>query len=53
MGWKKEFYELYASNDKLIQAQELKKMNLPEKLYRYRTVTENNLELRAKEIVNG
>ncbi len=55
MGWKKEFYELYASNDndKLIQAQELKKMNLPEKLYRYRTVTENNLELRAREIVNG
>ena len=54
--WKTEFLELYMSGDveKFGQAIELKRRNIPKKLYRYRTISDDNItSYRFGEIVRG
>ena len=55
MDWKDDFFKLYESGklDDFKTALELKRNNIPKKLYRYRTVTDENLQYRKKEIVDG
>ena len=56
MNWKTDFLSLYMSDDveKLGQALELKRMHIPEKLYRYRTLNDDNIsKYRFSEIVHG
>ena len=56
MNWKTEFVELYMSNniDNFRQALELKRKNIPEKLYRFRSVrSEENLARVLNEIISG
>ncbi len=55
MDWKEKFFELYESGkyEDYQAALEIKKLNLPPKLYRYRSVTKDNLEYREREIVKG
>lgn len=54
--WKTEFLELYMSGDvkKLRQALDLKRQHIPKKLYRYRTLSDDNIsKYRFGEIVRG
>lgn len=55
MSWKEEFFELYSTDgkDNFSRALDMKLHNIPKKLYRYRSVTDNNLEFRKDEIVYG
>lgn len=55
MSWKDDVYELFKSNDvkDFGEALRIKRENLPRKLYRYRPVTDENIELRKKEILLG
>lgn len=54
--WKTEFLDLYMSGDveKFGQALELKRLHIPKKLYRYRTISDDNItSYRFDEIVRG
>lgn len=54
--WKREFLDLYMSDDvaKFGQALELKRLQIPKKLYRYRTLSDENItKYRFGEIVRG
>lgn len=54
--WKTEFLELYMSGDveKFGQALELKRLHIPKRLYRYRTLSDDNItKYRFSEIVRG
>ena len=54
--WKTEFLELYTDGDvrKFDQALELKRLHIPKRLYRYRTVSDENItKYRFCEIVRG
>ena len=55
MSWKDDVYELLKSNDAkdFGEALRIKRENLPQKLYRYRPVTDENIKLRKKEILLG
>ena len=56
MDWKAEFLNLYTSSnvDDLHEALELKKLHIPKKLYRYRTLNDGNIaKYRFGEIVQG
>ncbi len=55
MDWKEKFFELYESgkSDGFSEALDLKRKNIPNRLYRYRTVTDENLQYRKNEIVEG
>lgn len=53
--WKNEFLQLYTSDAKgdFGKALDLKRKNMPQKLYRYRPVTNDSLHYRFNEIVQG
>jgi ribosomal protein L30E len=53
--WKREFLDLYMSADveKFGQALELKRLHIPQKLYRYRALNDENITYRFGEIVRG
>lgn len=54
--WKTEFLDLYMSGDvgKFGQALELKRLHIPKRLYRYRTLSDDNItKYRFGEIVRG
>lgn len=54
--WKTQFLDLYMSGDvkEFGQALELKRQHIPEKLYRYRTLSDDNIiKYRLGEIVRG
>ena len=55
MEWKNEFLRLYTSEDigDFKKALELKRKNLPQKIYRYRPVSNGNMEHRLSEIADG
>lgn len=56
MDWKIEFLDLYMSGDvgKLSQALDLKRLHIPPKIYRYRTLSDDNIAIyRFREIVLG
>lgn len=55
MGWKSDFYTLYFSklHEHHKKALELKRDNLPPKLYRYRPVSDDNMEYRRRELLGG
>ncbi len=55
MDWKTEFLDLYMSGDagKFGEALALKRLNIPKKLYRYRTLSDDNMTYRFGEIVQG
>ena len=54
--WKTEFLDLYISGDveKLGKALDLKRLHIPKRLYRYRTLDDDNItKYRFGEIVRG
>lgn len=53
--WKTEFLDLYMSGDvgKFSQALDLKRLHIPKRLYRYRTLSDDNITYRFAEIVRG
>lgn len=55
MDWKSEFHSLYISKslDGHGKALDLKRDHLPQKLYRYRPVSDDNLEFRRQELLGG
>lgn len=55
MEWKKEFIKLYISNNvtEYGMALELKCKHIPNKLYRYRSLSDETMEYRFGEIVRG
>ncbi len=55
MDWKEKFLELLVSNDVNMygEALDLKGKNFPKKLYRYRSVSDQSIQLRIREIVFG
>ncbi len=55
MDWKQEFLQLYTSDDinNLRKALNLKQEHIPPKIYRYRSVTDDNMVHRFGEINSG
>ncbi len=55
MEWQKQFLQLYTSEnlEDFRKALELKRQHIPSKLYRYRSVTDDNMPHRINEIVCG
>lgn len=55
MDWKEKFLELYILGEvnAFRAALDLKREHLPQKLYRYRTVSDDSMEYRFGEIVRG
>ena len=55
MNWKKEFLDLYTSEDNNLfnKALELKKENFPKYIYRYRSLEDGSLKYRLDEIENA
>lgn len=55
MDWQKQFLQLYTSEvlEDFREALELKREHIPQKLYRYRAITDGNMNHRVNEIVHG
>ena len=55
MEWKEEFLQLYLLNDKASygKALDLKRSHIPEKLYRYRSLSNDSMKHRFGEIIRG
>lgn len=55
MNWKNDFINLYTAGTSVDygKALDLKRNNLPQKLYRYRPITDESLKYRFGEIVRG
>ena len=55
MDWKDDFLRLYTSESvtDFGEALDLKRKNLPKKLYRYRSLSDETIKYRFAEIVRG